>query len=234
MTSVIQLRSDVTVDLRRHMGGDDSVVEAMLVSTKGGDSIDSTATDGRINYLMKNRHGSPFEHNAMTFYVEAPISVFREWQRHRILSFNEYSARYTEMKPVFYVHSDERPLIQVGKPGNYEFIPGTPEQSVWSRELLKQSYKESWDKYQRLLASGVAKEVARQCLPVGIYSYMYVTFNARSMMHFLSLRTTDANATYPSSPMYEIELCARKLETIFAELFPITYASFQKNGRVSP
>ncbi|WP_204268146.1 FAD-dependent thymidylate synthase, partial [Escherichia coli] len=65
---------------------------------------------GLINYLMRDRHGSPFEHNSMTFYVQAPIFVFREFMRHRIASYNEESGRYRELRPVFYVPARERNL----------------------------------------------------------------------------------------------------------------------------
>ena len=77
---------------------------------------------------MRDRHGSPFEHNSMTFYVQAPIFVFREFMRHRIASYNEESGRYRELRPVFYVPGPERKLIQEGKPGAYVFVDGTPEQ----------------------------------------------------------------------------------------------------------
>ncbi len=79
---------------------------------------------------MRDRHGSPFEHNSMTFYVQAPIFVFREFMRHRIASYNEESGRYRELRPVFYVPAPERNLVQQGKPGAYEFVPGTPEQTA--------------------------------------------------------------------------------------------------------
>ena len=60
----------------------------------------------------------------MTFYVQAPIFVFREFMRHRIASYNEESGRYRELRPVFYVPGPERRLRQIGKPGAYEFVDG--------------------------------------------------------------------------------------------------------------
>ena len=83
---------------------------------------------GLINFLMRDRHGTPFEHSSMTFYVQAPIFVFREFMRHRIASYNEESGRYRELRPVFYVPGPQRRLRQQGKPGHYEFVDGTPEQ----------------------------------------------------------------------------------------------------------
>ncbi len=110
----ITFRSDFSVDLVRSTGDDDAVLQAMLVSTLKDDLVmDEAAKKGRINFMMKNLHGSVFEHNLMTFRVEAPIFVFREWHRHRINSINEASGRYTELPPVFYIPFPTRPLMQV-------------------------------------------------------------------------------------------------------------------------
>src|SRR5699024_5671345 len=92
---------------------------------------------GLIRFLMRDRHGSPFEHNSFTFYVEAPIFVFREFMRHRTASYNEESGRYREMRPVFYVPSADRNLIQIGKPGAYVFEPGTEEQHAVVDEAVR-------------------------------------------------------------------------------------------------
>ena len=134
----MQFRSDVTVELVRSAAQDADVLFAARVSTQGEQSLDDVDGDaersqGLINYLMRDRHGSPFEHNSMTFYVQAPIFVFREFMRHRIASYNEESGRYRELRPVFYVPGPERKLVQEGKPGAYEFVDGTPEQHAsWS------------------------------------------------------------------------------------------------------
>ena len=131
--SDVQFRSDVTVELVRSTANDRDVLFAARVSTQGEQSLEGNEADatdrdkGLINYLMRDRHGSPFEHNSMTFYVQAPIFVFREFMRHRIASYNEESGRYRELRPVFYVPGADRNLVQVGKTGSYEFTPGTPE-----------------------------------------------------------------------------------------------------------
>ena len=137
--SEIQFRSDVTVELVRAAAQDADVLFAARVSTQGEQTLEGAkAADedvakrdkGLINYLMRDRHGSPFEHNSLTFYVQAPIFVFREFMRHRIASYNEESGRYKELSPVFYVPGPERNLVQIGKTGHYEFIPGTAEQTA--------------------------------------------------------------------------------------------------------
>jgi thymidylate synthase (FAD) len=217
------------------MGSDDSIIKAMLVSTQGADSLDATASEGRINFLMKNKHGTPFEANAMTFFIEAPIFVFREYHRHRIgFSYSEVSGRYRQLDPTFYIPKEDRNLVQVGKPGAYDFVPGTLEQWQDTERALRSGYEHAFKVYVRLLQNGVAKEVARMVLPVSIYSAMYATCNARSMMAFLSLRTKREESTFPSFPMREIEMVAEQMEDIFKRIFPLTWNAYDQNGRVAP
>ena len=228
----IKFRSDVTVNLIQSMASDDAVVMAARVST--GAEANEKRDAGLINYLMRDRHGSPFEHNAFTFYIEAPIFVFREFMRHRIASYNEESGRYKELEPVFYVPGADRKLQQIGKPGAYVFEEGTYEQKMSVPATTMRLYDEAYSAYTSMLNKGVAREVARTVLPVGIYSSMYVTMNARSLMNFLSLRTTREGTHFPSFPQREIEMVAEKMEEFFAEKMPVTYETFNKNGRVAP
>jgi thymidylate synthase (FAD) len=154
--------------------------------------------------------------------------------RHRITSYNEESGRYRELEPVFYVPGPERNLVQQGKPGAYEFVPGSPEQHALVDAEVRASCAQSYAAYQAMLAAGVAREVARIVLPVTIYSSAYVTMNARAMMNFLSLRTKREGSHFPSFPQREIEMVAEKYEAEFERLMPLTYAAFQANGRVAP
>ncbi|MFB2598601.1 FAD-dependent thymidylate synthase [Herbiconiux sp. P17] len=239
----IEFRSDVTVELVRSSAHDSDVLFAARVSTQGeqtleaaeaGAEADPKRDRGLINYLMRDRHGSPFEHNSMTFYVQAPIFVFREFMRHRIASYNEESGRYRQLRPVFYVPGPDRNLVQVGKPGAYDFLPGTPSQTELVTSEVQAASTAAFESYERMLEAGVAREVARIVLPLNIYSSMYVTMNARSLMNFLSLRTKRADTHFPSFPQREIEMCAEKMESIWAELMPLTSAAFDANGRVAP
>ncbi|MFT4123869.1 MAG: FAD-dependent thymidylate synthase [Microbacteriaceae bacterium] len=232
----------MTVELVRASADDSDVLFAARVSTQGEKTLEAAsagagASDrdrGLINYLMRDRHGSPFEHNSMTFYVQAPIFVFREFMRHRIASYNEESGRYRELRPVFYVPGPDRRLVQQGKPGAYDFVEGSAEQTAtaqWeARELAAQAYAS----YRRMLTAGIAREVARIVLPLSLYSSMYVTMNARSLMNFLSLRTKRPDAHFPSFPQREIELVAERMEALWAGLMPLTHAAFEENGRVAP
>ncbi|MFI0432775.1 MAG: FAD-dependent thymidylate synthase [Candidatus Nanopelagicales bacterium] len=229
----------MTVELVKASASDADVLFAARVSTKGEQSLDDVESDasrsaGLINYLMRDRHGSPFEHNSMTFFVQAPIFVFREFMRHRIASYNEESGRYRELQPVFYVPGPDRKLVQQGKPGHYEFVDGSPEQHELATTAVQQSCTQAYEAYQQMLAAGVAREVARVVLPVATYSSMYVTMNARALMNFLSLRTARETSRNPSFPQREIEMVAEQMEAHWAELMPLTHAAFEAHGRVQP
>lgn len=234
----VVFRSDVSVELVNASASDDQVVRAARVSTVGARSIEPSEPDnssaGLIKYLMKNLHGSTFEHNMFTFFVQAPIFVFREFIRHRTFSFNEESGRYKVLEPVFYVPGPDRSLQQVGKPGHYKFVPGTEEQYNTVVDELQSQAKLAYFAYERMLGLGVAREVARMHLPLSIYSSMYATCNARALMKFLSLRVEDETATFPSHPQKEIEMVAQQMETHFAKAMPITYQAFIEKGRVTP
>lgn len=232
----INLTSEMSVELIQSTGTDAAIAAAARVST-GQDLWESSEEDDAklINYLMKNRHGSPFEHNSMTFRISAPIFVFREFHRHRVgWSYNEVSARYKKLEPRFYIYPGERPLIQEGSSAHPKLVHGEESLVLSTNGTLYTAYKNAWDMYELLLRDGVANEVARAVLPVGIYSEMYATCNARSLMSFLSLRVDSADATFETKPQWEIETVARFMEFEFAGLFPSTYTSFVKNGRVSP
>jgi thymidylate synthase (FAD) len=235
----IIFRSDMTVELVKASASDADVIWAARVSTAGEQSLEEIGEDparsaGLINYLARERHGSPFEHTSMTFFISAPIFVFREFMRHRIASYNEESGRYRELSPVFYIPDADRKLIQIGKAGAYTFVDGTKEQLEITEAAMKEAYTLAYKQYQVMLDAGIAREVARAVLPVGLYSSMYVTMNARALMNFLSLRTAREGSHFPSYPQREIEMVAEKMEVEFARLMPLTHAAFEKSGRVTP
>ncbi|MGC9666225.1 FAD-dependent thymidylate synthase [Planosporangium sp. 12N6] len=235
----VRFRSDMVVDLVKHSAADSDVVFAARVSTRGARSqadIDADADQhaGLINFLMRDRHGSPFEHSVFTFYVEAPIFVWREHMRHRIASYNEESGRYTVLEPVFYLPDAQRHLVQAGKPGAYVFAAGTPAQYQRLVARSRRVCEVAYAAYLESLDDGLAREVARMDLPVRLYSSAYVTMNARALMNFLSLRVKDDAARFPSFPQREIELVAEAYEREFARLMPVTHAAFVRNGRIAP
>lgn len=177
--------------------------------------------EGLINFLYRERHMSPFEHGSFTFYIDTPIFVAREFMRHRTFSYNETSGRYKELEPRFYLISDERPITQRGKVGAYRFEQGDAEQYGNTFASSTLAYQNSWNAYQSMLSKGVAREVARNVLPVGIMTQFYATANPRNVMQFLLLRNDD-------NALYEIREVARQIEEQFAKQMPLTYAAFKK------
>ena len=182
---------------------------------------------------MAHRHGSPFEHGCFTFFVEAPIFVIREWQRHRMSSFNEMSGRYTTLEPKFYLPSKNRPTLNTGTSMQPHMVLDESHNDLIVESTVMATTK-AWNTYQDKLKAGVANEVARMDLPLSIYSQMYWTVNPRSLMNFLSLRVESDESLVKSYPQREINYGADKVEEAFSEVMPITHKCFVDNGRVAP
>ena len=224
--------SDITVKLVRAMAADDYVVQAAQVSAKG-ENNPNTVPERLITSLMTHRHGSPFEHGCFTFFIEAPIFVIREWQRHRMSSFNEMSGRYTTLPPKFYLPSIIRPTSNTGTSMQPHMVRDESHNDLIVASTVTATTK-AWNTYQDKLKAGVANEVARMDLPLSIYSQMYWTVNPRSLMNFLSLRVESDESLVKSYPQREINYGADKVEEYFSELMPITHKCFVDNGRVAP
>jgi thymidylate synthase (FAD) len=242
-SSEIRFRSDFTVALTDWMGNDLAIVNAARVTAPddwaahefGRDACPQCEKDrGLLNMLMRDRHGTPWEHVVFTFYIEAPIFVAREAHRHRIASINEESGRYKELKPVFYLPVDDRPLIQEGKPGAYTFKPGGLWEMATVSDVTRESSARAYAAYREMLDTGIAREVARMVLPVNIYTSWYLTINLRSLFNFLSLRNKTDETTVPTFPMWEIQWVANQMEALAATVVPESMKLFNENGRLSP
>jgi thymidylate synthase (FAD) len=209
------------------MADDLSVVNGARVSFARHKEEMDESDEGLIKFLMRDRHGTPFEHNSFRFHIRAPIFVAREWFRHRVGSFNEFSMRYAKATDEFYVPEPEDVRTQVGKPGSYSFEQLPPEVAETTREELEAVYESAYQTYERLVELGVARELARCVLPVGAYTEFYWTVNARALMNFLSLRASE-------NAQREIRRYAEACERFLAQKMPVTYAAFVANGRVAP
>jgi thymidylate synthase (FAD) len=209
------------------LADDLSVVNGARVSFARRKEEMDASDEGLIRFLMRDRHGSPFEHNAFRFHVRCPIFVAREWFRHRIGSFNEFSLRYAKATDDFYVPEVEDVRTQVGKPGAYTFEPVGEELAEATREELRAVYDHAYETYTHLVEQGVARELARSVLPVGAYTQFYWTVNARALMNFVSLRNSEF-------AQLEIRRYAEAVEAFFAELMPVTHQAFVENGRMAP
>jgi thymidylate synthase, flavin-dependent len=144
------------------------------------------------------------------------LSSASSCDEHRIASYNaRYQAATANCDLCLCVPGPERKLVQVGKPGAYEFEDGTPDQSQMAVDEIKAACIAGYQVQTKMLEAGIAREVARAALPVSLYSSMYVTMNARSLMNFLSLRTTREGTHFPSFPQREIEMVAEKMEAFW-------------------
>lgn len=236
-----------TLELVNYSADDLMVVNAARVSFAKQSELEngklSEADAGLVGFLLKHKHGTPFEQNYFQFRVRAPIFVMREWHRHRIgISINEESGRYVELRGDFYLPDDDHVRVQKGKPGHYTYVTCGSEaipDEKWNgdvvcdtygaetRASLEFAYEEAYRQYEHLLSLGVAKEIARACLPVSIYSEMLWSCNARSLMAFLALRNHDR-------ALREIRDYAAVMEDIFADVMPVTHRAFVDNGRTAP
>jgi thymidylate synthase (FAD) len=215
------------VRLDGSMADDLSVVNGARVSFARRKTEMDESDEGLIRFLMRDRHGSPFEHNAFRFHVRCPIFVAREWFRHRIGSFNEFSMRYARATDEFYVPAVDDVRTQVGKPGAYRFEQVEPALAEETRASLESSYEAAYATYTRLVEAGVARELARCVLPMGSYTQFYWTVNARALMNFVSLRNSEF-------AQLEIRRYAEAVEGFFAERMPVTHAAFVANERTAP
>jgi thymidylate synthase (FAD) len=208
------------------LASDLAVVNGARVSFNSTSDEWTERDGGLIRFLMRDHHGSPFEHGYFRFIVKAPIFVVREHHRHRAgHSFNEWSGRYSKMEAEFYVPDYVR--TQVGKPGAYTFEPVEPEVRDQTRAEIEQAAARAFESYERMLELGVAKEVARSVLPLAMYTKYFWSCNPRSLMHFCSLRNSEF-------AQFEIREYAKAAERFLEREMPVTYAAFVENGRVAP
>lgn len=223
-----KLLDDGFIRLDAVCADDLSVVNSARVSF--GKKIEqlSPADKGLIGFLMREKHGTPFEHNFFRFHISAPIFVVREWFRHRIgWSYNEYSGRYSQLATEAYVPELDKVRSQVGKPGSYTFETMPSELGEEVISIMQDSYNNSFHTYEELLNLGVAKELARNVVPVATYTEFYATTNARALMNFINLRAHE-------TAQYEIRVYAKALAEILKEHMPETYAAFEQNNFEAP
>ena len=228
VNNMIQVHNHGHVHLEDSMGTDLHIVNNARVSFDQ-ESTEFTAKErGLLNFLMRERHGSPWEAVVFRFDVKAPIFVVREWQRHRVGSYNEQSARYSQVPDHYYVPEDDYVRQQLGKPGAYFFGQvEDPTVRAETIETINRVQRDAFDAYHRMLEQGVAKELARTVLPVGMFSRMKWTVNLRALFNFVSLR-------HHEHAQREIRDYAAAVEELAKTVVPVAFEVFEENGRVCP
>src|SRR2546429_2208201 len=157
---IVEILDRGYVALDAALASDLAVANGARVSFNQASQELSERDEGLIRFLMRDRHGSPFEHGYFRFIVKAPIFVVREHHRHRAgHSYNEWSGRYSKMKAEFYIPDNVR--SQVGKPGAYTFEPVDDATREATRAEIERQSLEAFAAYERMLELGVEKEVAR-------------------------------------------------------------------------
>lgn len=205
------------VKLVEFMGGDGRAVESARVSF-GSVSKGEAADRKLIEYLLEHGHFSPFEHSVFQFHIKCPIFVARQWMRHRIASYNEISARYTEVHDEFYFPSEFRAQDRSNRQGS---LPSANLDQKRMLEIYDKAIKSAYASYKELLDAGAAREMARLVLPVAQYTQFYWSINARSLLNFISLRA-DSHA------QWEIRRYAEAIQGMFREKMPWTWEAWTK------
>ncbi len=207
------------VRLVDYLGDDQRIVEAARVSYAGGTK--SYRQDrGLIRYLMRNQHTSPFEQVVFTFHIKMPVFVARQWVRHRTGRLNEISGRYSVMKEESYLPAEEDIALQSpdNKQGRKD-EPVSPDTAAEVHEILESGRRDTWQRYNRLLEMGIAREIARIDLPLSLYTEWYWQMDLHNLFHFLKLRL-DRHA------QKEIRAYAEVIMTIVEKVCPIAAEAF--------
>lgn len=209
------------VRLVDYMGGDERIVQAARVSYGAGTK--SYRQDrGLINYLLKNEHTSPFEQVILTFHCKMPIFVARQWVRHRTARLNEISGRYSVMKDEFYVPQPEHVRYQSDKNKQARSDQALPlNEAVAIIEQMEQEQRSIYAGYDSNIEKGVARELARNNLPLSLYTEWYWQIDLHNLFHFLGLRL-DSHA------QYEIRVYGEALATCAKAVAPIAWAAFEE------
>jgi len=245
----IKLLDHGYLQLVESWGSDERIIEAARMSTDKGfkgwggkcNCLDAQSLETTVNcklcsgsgwkvgdekllrFLWEHKHYTPFEMAGLTIEVQAPIFVFREWQRHRTQSYNELSGRYTELLPFAYVPSIERLMnAKQGVKNKQGSEKGLSEQAVIDAHWhITSCYEVAWNSYKEMLIRGVSREIARLVLPVAQYSRMRASANLRNWLGFLTLRMEQG-------AQWEIRQYANALADVISKLFPRTYELFQE------
>lgn len=207
------------IGLRDYMGTDKCIEECARVSYSGGGTRKVTQTEGLLRYLRRHWHSSPYESVQLKFHVCAPIFVFRQWLRHRTLSANEISGRYSLLPMLFYTPAHEQFQKQSknnnqGRDGSVEIEKYKAAVEKWN-ELRKQNV----EFYTDMAGSDIARELARIDLPLSTYSQLYFSMNLHNLFHFMKLRS-DNHA------QYEIQAYSNTMAGIVKKVAPLSFKAW--------
>ncbi len=217
------------VEYVNHMGNDLTIVNSARVSF----GVEKDELDDRdrklINYLVKHKHTSTFEHCVGTFRFTVPLFVRSQHHRHRTWSYNEISRRYTDVNIKLYEPEAFRTQHKSNRQASNEndLINPVVQSPITNGilkadEIVKQHHKDSLKLYENLMKAGVCREQARGILPQNLYTEYYGTVNLSNLMRFIDLRTHEG-------AQWEIQKVAEALLEMATELWPTAVQSFREH-----
>lgn len=217
-----------------HMGSDLTIVNSARVSF----GVNKTQLDKRdkrlVNYLVKHRHTSTFEHNVITFKFTVPLFIRSQHHRHRTWSYNEISRRYTDKDLRFYEPTEFRsqhksnrqasnpdetcnPMLQIYSPACSNPVP------VLASKVISNHHKSCVKLFDDLLDAGICREQARGVLPQNLYTEYYGTVNLNNLLKFVDLRIHEG-------AQWEIQRVAEACQEMAEQLWPVAVSSFKSRN----
>ena len=192
---------------KRNPKAEENIVYIARVSSKREDKM--SKPEGLLNYLIKHKHWSPFEHSHLSVEIETSKAIGIQLIRHRSFTFQEFSQRYQNVSLLgdMFEEVELRKQCEDNRQSSTEIHTASSAQ-------IKILLLEIKRMYQGLLEDGVARETARMILPLCTKTKIHMTGSIRSWVHFLELRD-DEHA------QKEIQLIAKEIKRIFREQFPI-------------
>jgi thymidylate synthase (FAD) len=204
-----------------HMGSDLSIVRNARVSYDAAwRAGENEGSDKKlINYLYKNKHNTPFESVTFTFEVKAPIFVLRQWHRHRTWAYNEISGRYRPLTTGAYL-PEQDVITEQSKDNKQMRTDKVHEDAGLIQSYIKLCNNESQRVYDKLIARGCPRELARSVLPLGTYSHMFGTVNLHNAFNFIRERTHE-------HAQYEIQVYAKAMLELIEPIVPVAVEAFR-------
>lgn len=197
-----------------------NIVEIARVSSSRVDK--SEKPEGLINYLIKNKHWSPFEHGFITMEIQTSKAIGIQLLRHRSFTFQEFSQRYavvTDFEPIELRQQHKNNRQSSTEVFNPMIRDYTEEGTMVHADVVVDNLLADINNiYQQLLEAGVARECARMILPMTTQTTIYMTGPVRSWIHLFDVRD-DGHA------QKEIQLIAKEMKKVFIEQCPLISAA---------
>lgn len=227
MADAISVLGRGKVDLINWMGDDLCIVQSAQSSFNNYSTEYGEREQAILRSLMREKHGVPFEHVALTYRLKMPIFVARQLVKHRTSSWSEHSARYSKLEVDFYLPTTDTVRTQIGKPMEYTFETTDRAKASLFLEKLWQWCEIGMANYQWAIDNGIAREQARMFVPINAYTTITWTLNVRSLLNVLALRN-DSHA------QGETRAFAIAMEELAESVIPDTIKAFNEFGRIVP